>query len=124
MRIITKTITNQIICDIKVFDSYNFSSELIINELFVKKDKESYYKQLYTDGIIVLDVFSEFDTNIDNTITFGANLIALVFHLQGNSSLIQVQDGYTNERHLEEHTHNIEVIDAEKVHLLFESVGL
>lgn len=120
MKIMIKTITNQTICDLEVSDSYNFSSELIINEWFVKKDKESYYKQLYTDGLIVLDAFAAFDTTLDNTLSFRDNLIALVFHLRGNSALVSVQGSSADKKHLREQVHNIEIINAEKVRLLFE----
>jgi len=112
MKIITKTNSDDIICDIEVSDGYVFNSELFVNDSLPQKGENNYFRQLYTDGLIVLDVSTTFDTNINTIISVEDNLIALVFHFQGNASLTSIQENTPIRKNWQEQVHNIEVINA------------
>ena len=105
---------------IEVIDGYKFSSKLHSHKAIVDKNKNLYIKKLFTDGLILIDTVAIFKEKIKAVLSFDSHMVAMLFHNKGNTKITSKEDRSSIFTELQNRTHNIKVINANTIHILFE----
>lgn len=106
---------------IKLTDEYVFSSELHKHETTIEKNQNFYIRKFYTDGLILIDTLAVFKNKMENMLAFENQIVAMIFHNQGHSKMFSKKDNDCDYAVLKENVHNIQIINNNNLHLVFES---
>ena len=121
MKIIVNTPSEEQLLNNAVMDRYDLNSRLCKCRVM---DENSHIWQFYTDGLIITDTLSQLKEEIRNTFFFESHIIAMVFHLKGNSLINAGGEPQVKGTVLQEPVHNIEVINNGNLRLIFEPGSL
>ena len=105
-----------------VTDGYNLGSDL--KELFLGDGgiSDGQFRVFHTDGLILIDIHSQFSQRAALNVSFNNSVVAMLFHLDGDARIVERGVNHDSEIKLQRGKHNFEVFNSGNLKLLIEPV--
>lgn len=105
-----------------VTDGYNLGSDL--KELFLGDGEisDGQFRVFHTDGLILIDIHSQFSQRAALNVSFNNSIVAMLFHLDGDARIVERGVNHDSGIKLQRGKHNFEVFNSGNLKFLIEPV--